>query len=847
MNWSEDETASSIPARFERQAEQQPDRAAVIASRGALTYAELHALAGRYAQAIVDRGDDDLEHAPIAAVLLGHGGEQIAAVLGALRCGLAVLTLNPSDPAPRLSEIREALRPRLLVTETAHAAHGRAAGFAEAQTIIGPGGRPDGRTPAPLGSPGPDDLAFVISTSGSSGRPKLVMHSHRNMLHNVLRYTNGLGVQPDDRIAWLAALSGGQGLATAWTALLNGAALCPFPIMERGVTGLGEWLTDQQVTVFDTVPSVLRNFARTVRGKRTGGVRLVRLASEAGLRTDFEACRRLFGGECVLASVLASSEAGIMAQALMPLSEEPPEGRLTVGTPAEGIGLLLLDEAGRPVPGREAGEIVVQSDYLALGYWHDDALTSARFEMVDGERRFRTGDLGQRSASGELTVIGRADAQVKVRGYRLQLEEVESALAGHPSVDGAAVVARTTPRGDTRLTAYVTVTPDQTVDTAELRRSLRTVLPGYAVPAAIVPVGSLPLTPHGKVDRARLAEPESPVPVTAPVPRALTETEELVLGLWRYAFERDDIDLDDGFLDLGGDSLTAAVLAAEVHQTFGVELELGVFAGEVTVASMAELLAGEAVGAGDDEATPLRPRSAPPASLAQRWMWLVAQRNPEQLTMVSAHRLRGVLDVDALRRSLAQIVRRHEILRTTFAEADGRLVQLVHPAPLEDVAVDDLRSDPDAERRAAAILSAETRRPFDLRHGPLLRLRLLRLADDDHQLLRLSHHVITDALSWRIFFDELAVLYEAERDRRPSPLPETPPLQYADYAAWEWARLTGPKSPRYGAEVDWWERRLQPAPEPLRLPFGRSASVDGGSVTGRPARVGAAVRVHGGS
>ena len=208
-------------------------------------------------------------------------------------------------------------------------------------------------------------FAFLISTSGSTGRPKIVMQSHRNVLDNVRRYSNGLEIADGDRVALLASLSGGQGLATTWTTLLNGATLYPFPIAERGVTGLADWLEENGVTVFDTVPSVLRSFAHTLRDRRIPGVRLVRLASEGAWRSDFDAFTRHFTGECRLASVLGSSEAGVIAQGILRSDDSVADGALPVGRPAEGITIALLDEDGEPADGE--GEIAVQGEHLSLG------------------------------------------------------------------------------------------------------------------------------------------------------------------------------------------------------------------------------------------------------------------------------------------------------------------------------------------------------------------------------------------------------------------------------------------------------------------------------------------------
>ncbi len=522
--WLEADTVSSIPEQFARQVMRRPNHPAIAGISRPLTYSELHSLADHYATLLLERGGGRGQ----LALLLDHGPQVVAGALGALQCGMAVVTLNASEPPARLAGLRNATGASLLLTDELHAAHGRAAGFTDSQ-IVQVGSRTAGSSEAGTRIE-PDAPAFMICTSGSTGRPKIVIQTHRNMLHNVLRYTNGLRLSEDDRVAWLASLSGGQGLATALSTLLNGATLCPFPISERGVTGLADWLDEHRITVFDTLPSVLRNFSRTLGEQQFAAVRLVRLASEPALRSDFDAFRRHFSESCELASVLGSSEAGIIAQFVLHPQDDPPEGRLTVGDAVEGIELSLEEDEGRHVEEGQTGEIVIHSRYLSPGYFGDQALTAERFESIDDVRRFRTGDLARRSA-GSITVVGRADGQVKIRGHRLQLEEVEAALARQRDVSGAAAVVRPNARGDARLIAYLTMTPGSELDAARLRRSLTDVLAPHAVPSAIVRIDAFPLTPHGKVDRERLASMQPATPLPRGPERDPSETEERLLEL----------------------------------------------------------------------------------------------------------------------------------------------------------------------------------------------------------------------------------------------------------------------------------------------------------------------------
>ena len=786
-----------------------------------LTYSELDALAGGFLSACRNRGWPG--PGARAALLMRHGGPQMAAALAILRGGGAMVTLNPSDPPARLAEIRETVAPALVVTEAPFLEQARTAGFAEEQIVAAPNQEPGLQTPVE-----PDALAFLICTSGSSGRPKVVMQTHRNMLHNILRYTNGLAVRPSERIAWLASLSGAQGIVTAWCALMNGATLCPFPLAERGLIGLADWLERERITLFDALPSILRSFDRTLPSDRTiAGVRLVRLGSEPGLRGDFEIFQRRFGSESMLASMFGSSEAGTMAQMLIAPTDQLTDERLPVGGVTDGIEVQLLGPDGEPVKTDEVGEIVVHGDHLSPGYWGDERLTAERFMTVNGRRCYRTGDLARRRQDGALTVIGRTDSQVKIRGHGVQLEEIESALAQQPGVAAAAVTVTRSDRGDASLTAYVSERAGAELSALVLRQALRVTLSPHAVPTEFVFITEWPLNANGKVDRGRLGEVARSPAADRPGSAASPVTVELVAGIWLTALERDAIDPDEPFLELGGDSLTAAEIAAGVYERFSVEFGLGTFDERLTVARMAALIderrrdASDAGGA--EPPPPRREAHAGPAplSFAQERFWRQAAETGAGFNGCAAYRIVGPLDVTALRHSLEQIVRRHEVLRTGFVTRDGQPVAVVHPPGVIELGVVDLSAAADPERRAVELLASDARTPFDLQGPTLLRLRLVHLSSGEHWLLRSAHHLVFDAPSWRIFVAELAAIYPAFLRGDDSPLPDELPLQMGDYARWE-RRWMDRDSPAYQAELDWWQRRLNPRPQPVVLPFVRA-------------------------
>jgi non-ribosomal peptide synthetase component F/acyl carrier protein len=750
-------------------------------------------------------------------ILLRHDAPLVAALLATLKSGAACVVLDPRWPPERLRLAIEQVDAGLILVDAANRDLALAARCPPAGLVEVPE-RPEPDGTAPAIRPAPDDLAFLIHTSGSTGRPKSVTQNHRNVVHNaVVRLAGGLGLRSDDRIALLASPSGGQGVSTVWTALLSGATLCPFPVMDRGVTGLPDWLDEHGVTVLVCSASLFRHFVRTLDGRRLPGIRLVRLGSEQVFASDFEAWRAHFTEDCRFVNSFSSSETGNVTQHILRAGDRVGPGGVPVGRPAAGMEVLLLED----------GEIAVRSDYVSPGYWKDDELTERRF----GDRVFRTGDIGRMSEDGVLTVLGRKDSQVKVRGGRVDLTEVESALVTRPVVAAAAVRPHSTHRGDTALAAFVALQPGASQDAAALREGIAATLPPHAVPTAFTFVDELPLNAHGKVDRDSLARLEAEPARQPDGGSPVTETEELLAVIWADALERESVTPGEDFFALEGDSLTAAEIAAAVHQRFGVEIELDAFAESPTVAAMAELIERRQLGDNGTAATtlPRVSRSEPiPCSLAQERTWRESQTR-EGLTgynIAIALRLDGQLDVEALRRCIDRIVARHEALRTTFTERDGRPVQIVHPpAPVEVPLVEVGQPD-----EADELLRRESTVPFDLERGPLVRFLLVRQSEDEHRLLRVSHHINSDGRSWEVFVEELIALYEAELASQPPPLAERAPTQYGDYAAWE-SRNVRPGTPRWRGAVDWWRENLEGAPVRTPLPFERLELDQGAKVS----------------
>ncbi len=817
-----DDAEISIPARFKQIVALYPGRTALAGGVWEPTYAELDAATNRLAQVLISRGG----HAGDRVVLLmRHDAPLIAAVLAILKAGRMVVVLNPNDPPGRLKQILDDAEPRVMITDFPN--ENLASQIVrENQAVL----VFEKQSSAPAHdleiTIAPGDPAWLVYTSGSTGRPKGVIQTHRTLMHKVLRLSDGMDLSAADKIILLGSPSSGQGATTTCSALLNGAALCPFPIAEKGIARLKEWMVREKITVYISSASVFRHFAKTLDdGVFFCSVRLVRFASEPATAHDFAAYRKFFPQECFLISSLSSSETGSITQQRFTHDSVVAEGRLPIGSPVTGMEVLLWNDQGKEVRDGEAGEIIVRSRFLSPGYWRNDALTAERFAEAgaDGARIFRSGDLARRGADGSLFFAGRKDARVKIHGYRVEISEVETALAQQPQVEAAVVTTPTTPDGGTQLAAHVVSRAGQVCTAETLRRALRRILPGHMIPAHFVFLEKFPLTPGGKIDREKLRQTDFSVPTSAEKP--VTATETLLADIWKNVFGRTSVGRQDDFFDLGGDSLNAAVVAAQVYAARGVELELRAFADHSTLAELARAIDNLPQGAGKKNPPALQraSREVPlPLSFAQARTLKYSQTAAGSLgyTMAVCHRIGGPLNLNFLRESMDHLVRRHEILRTSIGQAGDRRVQMVHPAEPASLSSLDFTGFPDAEDRAARLFHDEARRGFDLTRCPLLRFVLVRIRENEHWLLRVNHHIISDAWSWKVYFRELALLYEAKQAGQIPPLPEFEPLQYGDHAAHQW-RVLNPGEAAYREMVEWWRRLFSGKLPRTKLPFRR--------------------------
>jgi amino acid adenylation domain-containing protein len=812
-----------LPAAFEQAVLLRHDRPALGASRWQPTYGELNAAANRIAHALL-RHSCGLEDR--VAILMQHDTPAIAAVLAVLKAGKIAAALNPTHPPARLRQLMEDIEPAFIIADTVYLdLASEIAG--SACTVLGfeqeSAHGPDHNPLLPIDA---NQTACLVYTSGSTGRPKGVMKTHRQLMHSAYVQADAMRYTADDRIPLLGSLSSGQGITFIWGALLSGAQLCPFPMLRVGTAGLRAWLIDQQITVYMSSASVFRNFARTLEdGVTFPLVHAVRLASEAATSEDFKLFKKHFSPHCAFVHALNSSETSVIALWRSSARDNVPEGRLPIGASAPGTQIQILDEMGQPVAPGEIGEIVVSSRYMAAGYWRQPALTAERFTGVLGSiRQFRTGDMGCINPEGQLEFAGRTDARVKIRGNRIELWEVESVLQRLRGVKQAVVDAIERANKEPLLVGYVVTDDGHSWSHARLRTELRALLPDYMVPSIFLLLENLPLVSGGKIDREKLREIYRSSHRSKSTAQ-MTATEVLIAKIWADALGVPEIGRDDDFFRLGGDSLIATVVSARLHTLLKVEIDLATFANCPTLTAFARFVrdAAKKPAAGLPAITPASRAVPTPLSGFQEHWWQ-AETEIAGPAIACSYRISGALDIEVLRDCMTYLARRHEVLRTSFAVTDRVPIQVIHPPAEVQLPYLDLTGIADAEARAQLLFKEEAARGFDLSMPPLVRHRLIRIAENEHLLLRTDHHITGDSPSWNIYYSELAQLYDAKIRGAHLPLPETAPLQYADYVNWQ-RNVLLQNGKHYQDQIAWWKDLFLQEPRPLELPFQRAEPV----------------------
>ena len=600
-----------------------------------------------------------------------------------------------------------------------------------------------------------DQLAYVMYTSGSTGTPKGVAVTHGGVLRLVTS-PNYVRLDAEQTLLQLAPLTFDASTLEVWGALLNGGRLVVMPpsvptldeisrvIVEEEVTTL--WLTaglfhlmvDEQLAGLSQVEQLLAG----------GDVLSVRHV-EKYLAAIAESEQRLING-------YGPTENTTFTCCHVMDGQTGLNGSVPIGRPITNTQVYVLDAEMQVVPMGVVGELYIGGAGLARGYFNQPELTAESFvphpySTEAGERLYRTGDMVRWHESGELEFVGRVDGQVKIRGFRIEVGEIEAVLAGHAGVREAVVLVREDDRGDKRLAAYVVKEAESEVSAGELKEYLRERLPEYMQVQWVVEVEEMPLTANGKVDRRALQALEVEIERGESV-LARTPVEEILAAIWAEVLGHETVSVHDNFFELGGHSLLATQVISRVRDAFGQEVALRSLFEQPTVAGLArEIEAGRGAELQVPPLERVERGERLPLSFAQQRLWFLDQLEPGSLfyNIPAAVRLHGVLNVEALERTLSEVIRRHEVLRTHFVTIDGEPVQVIEAAAPIKLEVLDLSDLDEAERTAETqrLVEEESARPFDLSRGPLLRVSLLRIGAEEHVALVMMHHIVSDGWS----------------------------------------------------------------------------------------------------
>ncbi|UCH95059.1 MAG: amino acid adenylation domain-containing protein [Candidatus Aminicenantes bacterium] len=857
---------------FAEQAEKTPNSIAVLEawSGSSMTYREIDQNVNHLAQTLTENG---VKPDIVVGVILWRSLEMIIGILAVLKAGGAYLPIDPAYPAERIKYMLADSKASLLVTTRTLAEECETVRKLESNSNIKmifirlPGDFDFSSSTFPGFPPSQSSsLAYIIYTSGSTGKPKGVAIEHRSIVNTLVWRKNRYRFNEDDGVLQLPSISFDSSVEDIFTPLISGSRL----ILIRGqhrfdINYLKELLKTAGVTHFLIVPTLYRTYIEEI----PDSLRQLKQVTIAGEQFSEDLVKSHYDK---LNHVKLYNEYGPTENSVCSTLYEfsPDKTRVLIGTPIRGVICCILGKNKNLCPIGAAGEIYLAGAGIARGYLNQPELTSEKFDQdlwddqdsldkkflrggpgaprrgepkmakcfapyamryapcamlsPPGCRRqkiYKTGDLARRLPDKNIEFLGRIDQQVKISGYRIELGEIEGHLFKHPGVKETVVLVIEDKAGNKQLCAYIVPNAEGSSSLPqEIKAYLTQLLPGYMVPANIVSLESIPLTPNGKVDRNALPQPEAISDADYIAPR--DENESRLAQIWSevLGMETQAIGIDSNFFELGGNSLNAAVLTARVHQAFNIKITLVELFNTPTIRGLAEWMT--ASGKKTDTYTSIPAQEKKEyyqVSHAQERIWVLSQLEAASISfnIPGAHLVEGQLNIPVVERTFKTLMERHESLRTAFLNVDGEVKQRVVPLETMDFAVKhmDLRGEPGNEVKAREYVERESLTPFDLSTGPLVRITLIRLEAQRYVLFFNFHHIISDFLSHDILIREMRVLHEAFDKGEQNPL-EPLPIQYRDYAAWQNEQLKGEPLNQHR---QYWTERLKGHLPQLELPW----------------------------
>ena len=824
VEWND--TAAVYPAYkcihqlFEEQVEKTPDALAVVFESESLTYQQLNQRANQLAHHLQSLG---VKPEVLVGICVERSVEMVVGLLGILKAGGAYVPLDPNYPQERLSYMLSDSGVGVLITQSS-LVESLPEHNARVVCLDSDWGAIEQQSKENIDvGVNSDNLAYVIYTSGSTGKPKGVMIQHNNvmaLLHGFeqvaqkVEFSNSTSVcsYSFDLCVWelFSSLCFGQTLHILDLETLTNPK------------DFADYLVAHKINTTYIPPALLQDVAIELE-KYNQSVALNRIL--VGVEPIKQVTLQSFydmSPEIRIVNGYGPTETTICATFYNFCRVIDKEKPTPIGSPVTNYQIYILDSHLQPVPVGVAGELYIGGDGLARGYLNRPQLTSEKFiqsPFDNSKRLYKTGDLARYLPDGNISFIGRIDNQVKIRGFRIELGEIEAILTSHPQVDRAVVIATGENTSNKRLVAYLVANSE--ITTQQLREYLKAQLPDYMVPSAFVTLDSLPLTPNGKIDRKALPEPDGKINRENEYIAPRIQSEQIIANIFAQVLNIENIGIEDNFFELGGHSLLATQLISRIRSAFSIEISLRALFESPTVAQLDQTISQLRNTNNGLTLPPIQPRGETgqiPLSWAQERLWFLNHLEGKSATynMPLALRISGNLDINALQKALAQIVQRHEVLRTSFQTENAKAIQVIDPEPTMKINLVDLQQLETTQRENSVLTQAqlEATTPFDLENGPLIRCSLLQLSASEYVLLLTMHHIISDGWSIGVLIQELSSLYQAFIQPEESPLASLP-IQYGDFAIWQRQYLSGEI---LSNQLDYWKQQLSGAPDLLQLP-----------------------------
>lgn len=813
---------TSVVSLFENQVKRTPYAPAVEFGDQQLTYRELNRRANQLGHYLRKLGVGPEAR---VGICLERSCEIVIAVLGVLKAGAAYVPLDPSYPKERLAFIvADTQMPVLLTLE--HLLPILPELSERVICLDADRGLIERESDGPcVGDLMPDNLAYVIYTSGSTGKPKGVLVSHRNLAHSTAARAFYYQA-PVTKFLLLSSFAFDSSIAGIfWTLCEGGTISLPGNNFQQDLGQLTKQIAQQNISHLLTLPSVHALILAEPQPQRLASLRAVIVAGESCPVGLLEQHYELLP-DAALFNEYGPTEGTVWSSVCDCRFQNRGSAQVSIGRPIANVQIYILDARLNPAPVGVSGELFIGGAGITRGYLNRPELTAEKFIPnpfgAEGTRLYRTGDLARRLPDGNVEFLGREDQQVKIRGYRIELGEIEAVLLQHQTIRECVVVAREDEAGDKRLVAYLVSHAQPGPTVSDLRAFIKDRLPDYMAPAVFVTLASLPVMSNGKIDRRALPAPETPELASTFV-APVTRLEKLLAEIWIEVLKVPRVGINDNFFTLGGHSLLAIRTVARIRDVFQVELQVRSLFDLPTVAELSPHIE-ELMRAGAGLEVPaLRPRTSNGhlhLSYAQQRLWFLDQLTPHNraYNLPLGFRVDGPLNLSALQQSLNETVKRHESLRTNFINIDGQPFQIIAPARVQDLPIISLESFPEADRELVVqrLVRAAAQQPFDLASDALFRTTVFRLGEQEHVLLVVMHHIISDGWSMEVLVRDVRRGYRALCQGVPSELPELP-IQYADYATWQRQWLNGEVLER---QLSYWRNQLDGLSQ-LNLPTDR--------------------------